>query len=101
MFFEADMRDKHYKIDVSETRTHWKINLQEDDQDWVHYDISKSDYMIVENIVSLIFAGRSYVSYVIGSGTDYNVYTRSYYRNIKIYNDEAILHESLKKGGVL
>jgi acetyl/propionyl-CoA carboxylase alpha subunit len=101
MFFEADLRDKHYKVDVTETRTHWKINLQEEDGEWIRYEISKEDYKIVENVISLIFAGGSYVLDVIGSGTDYTVYTRGSYRNVKIYNDESILHESLKRGGQL
>lgn len=99
MFFEAELRDKHYKVDVTETRTHWKINLQEDGGEWIHYDISKNDYKMVENIVSLIFAGGSYVLDAYGSGTEYNVYTRGNYRNVKIYNDEVLLHESLKRGG--
>ncbi len=101
MFFEAELRDKHYNVDVTETRTHWKINLQEEDGEWIRYEISKNDYKMVENIVSLIFAGGSYVLDVYGSGTEYNVYTRGSYRNVKIYNDESILHESLKRGGQL
>lgn len=101
MFFEADLRGKHYKIDINETKRAWKINLQEDGADWVHYEISKNDYKLVENVISLIFAGGSYVLDVVGSGTEYNVYTRSAYRNVTIYNDEALLHESLKKGGGL
>jgi biotin carboxyl carrier protein len=99
MFFEADLRGKHYKIDITETKRAWKINLQEENADWVKYEISKQDYKLVENVISLIFAGGSYVLDVIGSGTEYTVYTRSSYRNVTIYNDEAILHESLKKGG--
>jgi biotin carboxyl carrier protein len=99
MFFEADLRDKHYKIDINETKRAWKINLQEDGGEWVRYDISKDDYKLVENVVSLLFGGGSYILDVIGSGTEYTVYTRSSYRNVTIYNDEAILHESLKKGG--
>ena len=101
MFFEADLRGKHYKIDINETRNAWKINLQEDSTDWVRYEISKQDYRIVENIINLIFDGGSYVLDVIGSGTEYMVYTRGAYRKVKIYNDEALLHESLKKGGSL
>jgi biotin carboxyl carrier protein len=99
MFFEADLRDKHYKIDITETRGSWKINLQEDGAEWVRYEISKLDYRIVENVISLIFSGASYVLDVVGSGTNYNVYTRGSYREVKIYNDEAILHESLKGAG--
>jgi biotin carboxyl carrier protein len=99
MIFEADLRGKHYKIDINETKRAWKINLQEEGGDWIKYEISKEDYRLVENVVSLIFGGGSYVLDVIGSGTEYTVYTRSSYRNVTIYNDEAILHESFKKGG--
>lgn len=101
MFFEADLRGKHYKIDVTETKKAWKIALQEEAGDWVRYDISKDDYKLVENVISLIFGGGSYVLDVVGSGTEYMVYTRGAYRAVKIYNDEAILHESLKRGGQL
>jgi biotin carboxyl carrier protein len=65
----------------------------------VCYEISKEDFKYVENVISLIFGGGSYVLDVIGSGTEYMVYTRGAYRDVKIYNDEALLHESLKKGG--
>ncbi len=101
MFFEADLKDKHYKIDITESRKSWVIKLQEEASEWVNYEISKADYMLVENVISLIFGGGSYVLDVIGSGTDYMVYTRGAYRQVKIYNDEAILHESLKRGGSL
>ncbi len=101
MFFEADLRDKHYKVDITESRKSWIINLQEEDAEWVNYEISKDDYMLVENVISLIFGGASYVLDVIGSGNNYMVYTRGAYREVKIYNDESILHESLKRGGSL
>lgn len=101
MFFEADLRGKHYKVDVTETRRAWKINLQEDGGEWVHYNISKDDYKVLENAVNLIFNGGSYLMDVFGSGTEYTVYTRSSVRNVTIFNDEALLHESLKKGGAL
>jgi biotin carboxyl carrier protein len=101
MFFEADMSGKHFKIDINETRKAWLINLQEEELPWKKYEISKEDYRLVENVISLIFDGGSYVLDVIGSDTEYNVYTRAAYRKVTIYNDEAILHESLKKGGAL
>lgn len=101
MFFEADLRDKHYKIDVVETRDSWNINLQPDGGEWMRYEISKTDYRIVENVISLIFNGGSYVLDVIGSGTEYDVFARGAYRKVKIYNDESLLHESLKRGGAL
>ena len=101
MFFEADLRDKHYKVDVVENPNAWIINLQPDGGDWTRYEISKSDYRLVENVISLIFNHGSYVLDVIGSGTEYDVYARGAYRKVTIYNDESLLHESLKKGGLM
>jgi biotin carboxyl carrier protein len=105
MFFEAtlgtDWGDKNFKIEVNESRNSWRVNLQEERGEWVRYEISKDDYKMVENIINLIWGGGSYMLDVYGSGIDYTVYTRSSYRNVRIYNDEALLHESLKKGGQL
>jgi biotin carboxyl carrier protein len=109
MFFEADLggdltrpgQTKPYKIEVNETKSSWKIALQEEGGEWVRYEISKDDYRIVENIVNLIWNGGSYLIDVYGSGIDYTVYTRSSVRTVKIYNDEALLHESLKKGSLI
>lgn len=101
MFFEADLKGKHYKIDITESRKAWFIKLQEEGSEWVNYEISKEDFKLVENVISFIFSGASYVLDCIGSGTEYMVYTRGAYRQVKIYNDESILHESLKRGGSL
>lgn len=105
MFFEAtlgtDWGDKNFKVEINESRNSWRVNLQEEGGEWVRYEISKDDYKMVENIINLIWGGGSYLLDVYGSGIDYTVYTRSSYRNVRIYNDEALLHESLKKGGQL
>jgi biotin carboxyl carrier protein len=99
MFFEADLKGKHYKIDINEGRHIWHIGIQEGDNKWVRYEISKNDYRTVENVINFIFEGGSYVLDVYGAGTEYEVYTRGAYQKIKIYNDENLLHESLKRGG--
>lgn len=111
MFFEADLAgdltrgkwSEHYKIDIHETRHAWKVSLQQEDGEWVRYEISKQDYKMVENLVNLIWEGGSYLIdvYGTGSGIDYTVYTRSSFRTVRIFNDEALLHDSLKKGGAL
>ena len=48
--------------------------------------------------LAFMFKGHSYLVDVVGHDIDYTVYTRGSYRTIKIYNDEMILHESLKSG---
>jgi biotin carboxyl carrier protein len=99
MYFEAEIKDKKYKIDVLETRSHWKISLQEHNHPWIHYDISKDDYKKSESYFSFLFKGVSYLMDVVGKDTLYTVFTRNSFRAVKIFNDEMILHESLKRGG--
>lgn len=99
MYFEADLNNKHYKVDVVEMRHSWKISIQKESDSWVHYDIPKSDYKRSESYFSFLFKGVSYLVDVIGKDTDYTVFTRNSYRNVSIFNDEMLLHESLKRGG--
>jgi len=99
MYFEAESKGKKYKIDVTELRHVWKVSLQEGDGPWQHYDVSKNDFKEAEQYISFLFKGSSYLIDVIGKDTEYTVFTRNSFRTIKIYNDEMILHESLKKGG--
>ncbi|MFN8791813.1 MAG: acetyl-CoA carboxylase biotin carboxyl carrier protein subunit [Bdellovibrionales bacterium] len=99
MYFEAELQGKKFKIDVTETRHLWRVSLQAEGKGWVHYDVSKSDFKEAEQYISFLFKGSSYLIDVIGKDTEYTVFTRNSFRTIKIYNDEMILHESLKKGG--
>ena len=41
---------------------------------------------------------NSYLIDTIADGTDYDVFTRGSFRRVKIFNDEMLLHESLKSG---
>ena len=99
MYFEAELKGKKYKVDVAEGRHNWKVSLQLEGQEWKHYDISKSDYKTAEEYVSFLFEGKSYLIDVLGQDTEYTVFTRNSFRNIQIFNDEMLLHKSLKKGG--
>ena len=99
MYFEAELKGHKYKVDVTEHRTTWKVSLQAEGKDWVHYDISKNDFKFAEEYVSFLFEGKSYLIDVLGQDTEYTVFTRNSFRNIKIFNDEMLLHESLKRGG--
>ena len=99
MYFEAELKDKKYKVNVNEGRAAWKISLQEEGKDWVHYDISKNDFKKAEQYISFLFNGKSYLVDVINEDTEYTVFTRNSFRSIKVFNDEMLLHESLKKGG--
>lgn len=99
MYFEAELKGKKFKVDVAEHKSTWKVSLQEEGKDWVHYDISKRDYKQAEQYISFLFGGKSYLIDVIGQDTEYTVFTRNSFRAIKVFNDEMLLHESLKKGG--
>jgi biotin carboxyl carrier protein len=101
MYFEAELRGSKYKIDVIELRHSWKISMQKENSDWIHYDISKDDYKRSESYFSFLFKGTSYLVDVIGKDTEYSVFTRNSFENVKIFNDEMLLHESLKRGGGL
>lgn len=99
MYFEAELKGKKYKVDVHEERHSWKVSLQLEGQEWKHYDISKTDFQHAEEYVSFLFEGKSYLIDALGQDTEYTVFTRNSFRTIKIFNDEMLLHESLKKGG--
>ncbi|MEK6629049.1 MAG: biotin/lipoyl-containing protein [Bdellovibrionota bacterium] len=99
MYFEAVIKNKSYKVDVTEGRHNWKVSLQLEGAEWTHYDISKNDFRSAEEYVSFLFEGKSYLIDVLGQDTEYTVFTRNSFRTIKIFNDEMLLHESLKKGG--
>jgi biotin carboxyl carrier protein len=99
MYFEAELRGKKYKVDVSENRHSWRVSLQAEGEDWAHHEVSKNDYKKAEEYISFLFHGKSYLIDVVGSSTEYTVFTRNSFRSIKIFNDEMLLHESLKKGG--
>ncbi len=99
MYFEAVLNNKKYKVDVHEEKLTWKVSLQQEGKDWVHHEISKNDYRSAEEYVSFLFGGKSFLIDVVGQDTEYTVFTRNSFRTIKIFNDEMLLHESLKKGG--
>lgn len=99
MYFEAELKGHKYKVDVIETRVAWKISIQRGSDPWNHYEISKSDYQKSESYYSFLFKGVSYLIDVVGKDTEYTVFTRNSFRTVKIFNDEMLLHESLKRGG--
>lgn len=99
MYFEAESEGMKYQVSVTETKTHWRVGMREDDRDWKYFDIRKQDFMQLDDTVSFLFKDSSYLVDVISKGTDYTVYTRGAYKTFKVYNEEALLHESLKGGG--
>jgi biotin carboxyl carrier protein len=101
MYFEADLNNNHYKVDVTEQRHSWKISIQKSGGPWQTFDIAKEDYKKSESYFSFLFSGVSYLVDVIGQDTEYTVFTRNSFRTVQIFNDEMLLHQSLKRGGGL
>lgn len=99
MYFEAEIQGRKYKVDVSENRHTWNVSLQSPGAEWQHHTISKNDFKTAEEYISFLFQGQSYLIDVLGKDTEYTVFARNSFRSIKIFNDEMLLHESLKKGG--
>ncbi len=101
MYFEAESDGIKYQVSVTESKTHWKLGTRQEENDWIYYDISKDDYQFLDDTVSFLFKDSSYLIDVINKGTEYTVYTRGAYKTFRVYNEEALLHESLKAGGSL
>lgn len=99
MFFEAEADGLKYQVTVTETKSHWRVGFRPDGKDWTYHAIRKEDYMSLDETVSFIFRDSSYLIDVIPKGTEYTVYTRGTHKTLKIYNEEKLLHESLKSGG--
>lgn len=100
MFFEAESDGQKFQVHVTETKSHWQVGFKHPGSEWNYHSIRKEDYMYLDETVSFIFGDSSYLIDVITKGTEYTVYTRGAHKTLKIYNEERLLHESLKSGGV-
>lgn len=96
MYFEAVQNEKKYKIEVFDTPSHWRVTIQEESGEVEFHHIPKSHYQRMDDAISLIFENTSYMIDVVTQGVDTTVYTRGSFRQIRLYNDELLLHESLK-----
>ena len=100
MYFEADMNDEKYQINIIEKKTHWQIELKTEEGNWEQLEISKHDFKQLDDNISLIFDNKSYLLDYLNTDNEYTVFTRGSYRDINIYNEETLLHQSLKHGSV-
>ncbi len=101
MYFEASIKNKTYKIHLTENSKEWKIDIIDPNKKRKVYNISKNHYTSVDNAISFLFQNSSYMIDVVKNGINYDVYTQGSYRKIKLLNDETLLHESLKSEGLL
>lgn len=98
MYFEAVLKKKKYQIIVEKRPSTWEVSLSEEGQESETISIPHKDFEEADNVISFLFQGKSYLIDVFGEDTEYSVFTRGSYRKVKIYNDEMLLHESLKSG---
>jgi len=98
MLFEAELRNKKYQIIVDKRSLNWQVSIQEEGKEADVILIPRKDFEEADNVISFLFNGSSYLIDVLANGTDYEVFTQGSYRTVKIFNDEMLLHESLKSG---
>jgi len=99
MLFEAELRNKKYQIIVDKTASTWEVSLKQNGKDLEEkISILHKDFEEADGVISFLFENISYLVDTVATGTDYDVYTRGSYRRVKIFNDEMLLHESLKSG---
>lgn len=101
MYFQAESNNVKYEVNISESREGWSVSFKPEDGEWQHFKFSHSDYQIMDDTISFLFQDRSYLLDVTNNGVDYTVFTRGAFRTVKLYNEEKILHESLKGGKAL
>lgn len=99
MIFQAETTEGKWEITVHESADGWQVNIKPEGGDWVRYEFTKTDYQYMDETISFLFKNSSYLLDVTNEGLNYTVYTRGAFRQIKLYNEEKILHESLKSGG--
>ncbi len=98
MYFKAQTNGINYEMTVREDRTNWVVSIKPEGGEWSRHNVSKKDYQRFDNTLCFIYNNSSYLVDVIGKGIEYEVYTRGAYRALKLFNDEMLLHESLKSG---
>lgn len=96
MHFEVEANNSTYELSVREERARWLVGIKRKEGDWVFYSIDKNDYQTFDGMINLLYKNASYLIDVTSEGSDYNVYVRGAYRSVKVFNDEMLLHESLK-----
>ncbi len=99
MIFEAVANKEKWKVTVHETDIGWEVSLTPEGGETTYYQFSHDDYQYMDETISFLFRDSSYLLDVTNDGLDYTVYKRGAHRTIKLYNEETLLHESLKKGG--
>ena len=99
MDFEIQLRNTKFAVNIQESTDEWTIRLKnmKSKSEEIH-NVKKWDYQSVDDAVSFLFENTSYIMAFVSEGVECGVYTRGSYRELKIFNDEMLLHESLKGG---
>ena len=97
MFFKAKMNKKDFEIEVKETKNSYVVELVDvkSNEKQVH-EVMKWDYIRIDDAISFLFNNTSYMINVVLKGVSAKVFTRGSYREIKLFNDQILLQESIK-----
>ncbi len=97
MLFEAELKKKKYQIIVDKTASTWEVCIQKKGSDQEeNFSIAHKDFAEADDVISFLFENHSYLIDAQSDGIDYNIFTRGSFRTVKVFNDEMLLHESLK-----
>ncbi len=97
MLFEAELKRKKYRIIVEKAASTWEVSIQRKNSNQEEkFSISHKDFAEADNVISFLFQNHSYLIDAQSDGINYNIFTRGSFRAVKIFNDEMLLHESLK-----
>lgn len=95
------MKKSKYQINVSKRDDYWFVQVQKEGEEKPEeFTIPFSHFEEADNVTSFIFNNESYLVDVVSDGIETQVFSRGSYRELQIYNDEMLLHESLKSGGI-
>lgn len=101
MQFEAELKGRSYRVQISETRDLWKISIFPLDGSQLearHHSIPKTDFATFDQTISFLYKNSSYLVDVVQTDQTFDVFTRGSYRSIQLVNDQMRLNQSLKGG---
>ena len=82
---------------MDKTASTWEVSiLLESSGQEEKFSIAHKDFAEADDVISFLFKNHSYLIDAQADGINYNIFTRGSFRTVKIFNDEMLLHESLK-----
>lgn len=99
MLFKAKSHQRMFFIDIQESYKAWTLCIKEGEQS-KEYQIMKKDYQKIGDVIHFLVKNTSYTAGVIHKNSQHFVNLQSVYREFTLYNEDILLQQSLKKGGL-